>query len=230
MNSNNSLADQAPTLESLLAQRFSCRAFKPDPVPRSTIEAILSLAQRTASWCNSQPWQVVITSGAATERYKEAMLAPSVEGEPGPDFDFPAAYVGVYQERRRACGLQLYAAVGVPRGDRDAAARQARENFRLFGAPHVAIVTTDRSLGTYGAIDCGAYVSNFMLAARSLGVASIAQAALATRPQRVRELFGLPEDRLVVCGVSFGLPDESHRANSFRTTRADLEQVVSWVS
>ena len=85
---------------------------------------------------------------------------------------------GAYQQRRRECGFGLYDAVGIAHGDRAASARQAMENFRLFGAPHVAIVTSEKALGVYGAVDCGAYVNNFMLAARSLGVASIAQAAL----------------------------------------------------
>ncbi|MNQ73541.1 Nitroreductase family protein [compost metagenome] len=39
-------------LEAWLHARHSCRAFLPEPVPRDTIERILSLAQRTASWCN----------------------------------------------------------------------------------------------------------------------------------------------------------------------------------
>ena len=47
-------------LEELLSERYSCRAFRPEPVPRPTIERILTAAQKTASWCNSQPWQVVI--------------------------------------------------------------------------------------------------------------------------------------------------------------------------
>jgi hypothetical protein len=55
------------------------------------------------------------------------------------------------------------------RGDREAYAKQGLENYRLFGAPHVAIVTSDEALGTYGAVDCGAYVNNFLLAAQSLG-------------------------------------------------------------
>ena len=58
---------QAPAdaaLEDWLLARHSCRAFQPQPVPRVTIERILSLAQRTASWCNCQPWQVAITEGA----------------------------------------------------------------------------------------------------------------------------------------------------------------------
>jgi hypothetical protein len=45
-------------------------------------------------------------------------------------------------------------------------AKQALENYNFFGAPHVAIIHTNEPLGIYGAIDCGAYVSNFMLARR----------------------------------------------------------------
>ena len=56
---------------------------------------------------------------------------------------------------------------------------QALENFRLFGAPHVLIVTSERDLGVYGAVDCGLYGGSLLLAAQSLGIATIAQAALA---------------------------------------------------
>lgn len=215
------------SFEELLDSRYSCRGFLPEPVPRAAIEQILRISQRTPSWCNTQPWQVSITSGAATERFREAMLG-AIEREPSPDFAWPAAYQGVYQERRRECGFALYESVGVARGDRAASARQAQENFRLFGAPHLAIITTDASLGVYGAIDCGGWVGNFMLAARSLGVATVAQAALSSWPNIVREQLGLSADRLVVCGVSFGLEDASHPANRFRTTRAPLGTVVQW--
>lgn len=219
----------ASTLARLLAQRHSCRGFLPDPLPQATIERITALAQRSASWCNAQPWQVHITRGPATERFRQAMLAPVQPGEPGPDFTWPLEYQGVYQERRRECGLALYDSVGIPRGDREASARQGRENLRLFGAPHVAIITSPQALATYGAVDCGAYVANFMLAATSLGVACIAQAALAARPQRVRDCLGLPADRQVVCGISFGLADPAHPANAFRTTRAASAAAVTWV-
>jgi len=219
----------ATTLARLLAQRHSCRGFLPDALPDATIEHIVALAQRTASWCNAQPWQVFITRGQATQRFREALLAPVLADEPGPDFGWPMAYEGVYQERRRECGLALYDSVGIARGDREASARQGRENLRLFGAPHVAIITSPASLSTYGAVDCGAYVANFMLAATSLGVACIAQAALASRPQRVRDCLGLAADRLVVCGISFGLADAAHPANAFRTTRAETAAAVTWV-
>lgn len=218
------------TLPRLLADRFSCRGFLPEPVPRATQEELLALAQRTASWCNSQPWQVHITEGGATERFRAAMQAPRTADEPGPDFAWPSAYLGVYQERRRECGLALYDSVGIARGDREASARQGKENFRLFGAPHVAIITSDAALGTYGAIDCGGYVATFLLAAASLGIATVPQAALANAPERIRAFFNLGADRKVVCGISFGFSDAGHPANGFRTTRAAVTAAAGWLS
>ena len=217
-------------LETLLGRRHSCRGFRPDPVPRALVERMLTIAQRTASWCNSQPWQVVVTFGAETDRFRDALQGEiAARIEDGPDLPWPAAYEGVYLARRRECGFQLYESVGVERGDRAAGNRQAAENFRLFGAPHVMIVTTDAKLGTYGAVDCGAYVGNVLLAAESLGLAAIPQAALASRSGFIRRHFGLGDDRLVVCGISFGYEDVTHPANAFRTSRAGLDEAVTFL-
>lgn len=217
----------------LLSARFGCRGFLPNLVPRSVVHRILTLAQLTASWCNTQPWQLVVTEGAGTERFRRALLdhATVHAGSSPAEFDFPGPqYTGAYLERRREVGWQLYDSVGVSHGDRIGAARQALENFRLFGAPHVAIISTDRDLGAYGAVDCGAYVGNFVLLAQSLGIASIPQAALAHFSPFVRDYFGLRADRRIVCGISFGYQDAGHAANQFRTRRADLEEAVTWVA
>lgn len=220
---------RADVLEALLTERHSCRGFKPDPVPRDTIARLLAIAQRTASWCNAQPWQVHVFSAAATDRVRAELLEYVRTHEPQGDLDWPAAYEGVYLERRRECGWQLYNATGVARGDHEAGQRQRLENFRLFGAPHVAVVTTNAPLGVYGAVDCGAYVANFMTAAWSLGVASIAEAALASVAPFWREKLKLGADRQVVCGISFGYEDAAHPANGFRTSRAPLAQAVDWI-
>jgi nitroreductase len=217
-------------LEELFSERFSCRAFQPESVARPTIERILNAAQKTASWCNSQPWRLEITSGAATGKFRDVMYSAASSGRPNSgDFPFPREYRGVYLERRRESGFQLYNAVGIPRGDKEGYAKQALQNFNFFGAPHVAIVHTDEALGVYGAIDCGGYVTSFMLAAQALGVATVPQAALAFHSEVVRKHFGLSDDRRVVCGISFGYPDRDHRANSYRTTRAGIADTVTFV-
>jgi nitroreductase len=220
----------ADALERLLATRHSCRGFLPDPVDDAVIERILQIAQRTPSWCNAQPWRIIITKGAATERFRSALCDHVANTAAAPDIAFPREYRGAYLERRRECGFQLYEAVGVARGDREAYARQMFENYKFFGAPHVAILTSDEALGAYGAVDCGAYVNSFLLAAQGLGVASIPQAALASHSTFVREYFGLGADRILVCGISFGYEDRAHKANAYRTTRAPLEDVVTFVT
>lgn len=224
----DTLADVA-ALDGLLARRHSCRAFLRVPVEEPVIARLLAMAQKTASWCNSQPWQVVVTSGEATERLRRGFMARSAAGQMDSDVAFPPDYLGVYKVRRRETAERLYRSVGVAMGDRAASGRQAVENFRFFGAPHVAIISAPKSLTGYGAIDCGAYVANFLLAATSLGIATIAQAALATQCAWLHDELGIGEDRDILCGISFGYADIAHPANAFRTDRAPLQEAVRFV-
>ncbi len=147
-----------------------------------------------------------------------------------PHFAFPARYSGIYQDRRRECGLALYESVGISRGDRVSSAREAAKNFALFGAPHAAIITTEADLGIYGVLDCGLYLQTFLLAAESVGLGAIPQAALAAHSNFIAEFFGLPQNRRVVCGISFGWPAPQHPANGFRTSRASINETVRWVA
>lgn len=215
-------------LNALLSERYSCRAFRSDPVSRDQIEQIVESAMRVPSWCNAQPWQLVVTSGAETDRFRNALLHEASHAAPTPDLPFPTSYNGVYQDRRRACGWALYKAVGIEKGDRKASAQQMMENFTLFGAPHCAILSSPAELGAYGALDCGGFVTAFSLVAQAQGVASIPQAAVAAYGPFLHRFFEIPDDRLVLCAISFGYAEKSHPANSFRTERAALDDVVDW--
>lgn len=219
--------DDSVTLEKLITERWSCRAYLPQPVPRPTIDRMLKIAGRSASWCNTQPWQVIVTEGEGTERLRELLTAVPY-GEQNSDFPFPQQYTGVHRERRREVGRQLYESVGVGRDDREGARRQASKNFELFGAPHVMIITTGEELGHYGVLDCGLFIQGALLAAQSLGLGAIPQAALAARSDVLREHFQLSDDRKVVGGISFGWPDLDDPVNQFRSHRADLEEFVTW--
>jgi nitroreductase len=218
------------TLADLLNNRYSCRAFRPEPVPRYVIEQVMGLAQLSPSWANTQPWEVIVTSGAATERLREALLndLDSDDALQPSDIPFPEGYTGVRQDRRREVAWQLYESVGVAKGDRRASAVQARENQRLFGAPHALLIHTKREMGPYGAIDCGLYLGTLMLGIEAMGLGIIAQAALAQHSGVIKSMFDIPDDTMFVVGASFGYPEPGHRANGFRSRRADPADNVMW--
>ncbi|MGN0064318.1 MAG: nitroreductase [Nocardioides sp.] len=207
-----------------LAQaRHSCRAFLPEPLEADLVTDLLDVAGSSASWCNVQPWQVVVTGPEETEKLRSFLAERIPTSAGGYDITPPASYEGAHAERRRGSGFALYEAVGVARDDKAGRMQQAWRNFTFFDAPHVAVLTADAALGPYALVDCGGWLSTFMLAATSAGVATVAQAAIASQSGLVREFFDLPEDRHVVCAISFGRPDPEHPANQFRTDRVGVE-------
>ena len=215
-------------LKRLLDKRHSCRGFVNKQVPQTTIEEIVGIAQKVPSWCNAQPWQLAICSPNKTKELSAKLMKAVEVGMHEPEITFPELYQGVYKERRSTCGWQLYDAVGVSRGDREGSFKQMMENYRFFGAPQVAIVSSPKELGTYGAIDCGAFVTAFTLAAEGAGVATIPQAAVAAIAPVVRQVIDLPKDRNIVCAISFGYEDVMHPANQFRTGRVTPDEVIDW--
>ena len=63
----------------LLVNRFSCRAYKPDPVSREAVDKILEAARRAPSACNRQPWRfAVVTEEALRTRLLDEGTLPGL--------------------------------------------------------------------------------------------------------------------------------------------------------
>jgi nitroreductase len=77
-------------------------------------------------------------------------------------------------------------------------------------------------------LDCGAFITGVTLAATARGVATIPQAAIASYAPLMHRFFDLSETRIVLCAIALGYADAGHEANSFRTTRAPLDEVLRW--
>ena len=210
--------------------RYSCRAYLSKEVTNENINQIVSTASKVPTWCNAQPWSVLVTKGNQTKAFSKALVDAVKSGPMNPDFDWPKQYTGEYQARRRVCGYQLYESLGIAREDRKSRAEQMMQNFKFFGAPHVAIITTESDLGPYGAMDCGGFIALFALAARALGVASVVQASVTGYAPIIRSHFRIPENRLIQTAITFGYENKDHPANGFRTQRAAIEDVVDIIS
>ena len=207
-----------------IAGRRSIRAFRPDRVPRETIERLLTLAGMAPSGSNIQPWSVHVLHGERRRELSRVLLEAHNGGVEGaPDYHYyPKTWLEPFLERRRRTGWLLYESLGIAHGDREAAHAYRGTNYNFFGAPVGLIVTVGRSMEHGSWIDIGAFVQTLMIAARALGLHTCAQAAFANYGDLVRATLGIPASEIVVCGVSIGHADLDHPANRARAPRADI--------
>ncbi|HEY3468429.1 MAG TPA: nitroreductase [Amycolatopsis sp.] len=221
------------TVEEALLGRRSCRAFRPDPVPRAQVERILDLAARSASNSNSQPWQVHVLTGAAKRALSADLLCAYDEGrraagefayQPGAD-----QWLEPFRTRRRRFGEGLYRdALGLGPEDTEGRRDHHRRNYEFFGAP-VGMILTVSKLPLQGAlVDAGLFLQALMLAARGAGLHTCAQASLLDFHPVLRRHVRIPDDHVVVCGIALGYADEEHRLSTHRTTREPVSAFATF--
>lgn len=207
------------SIASLLHERHSTRGFLPDPVAPETLDTLFAMAQRAPSWCNIQPWRLVITDPPMTRIVSEALLTCAKSQLPAADVPFPLVYPEPYDGFRKKCGGALYGAMGIAREDKSKRYDAWLRNYEVFGAPHLVVVSRDKRLGEYATLDVGVWLGTLLLAAQSLGIDTCPMASIAAYPQPLRELLDIPEDELILFGIAIGKADPEVAANSARTTR-----------
>ena len=223
----------AAAVADALESRRSIRAFLPTPVPRDVLEAILALASRAPSGTNTQPWRVHVLTGAARQRLVDRILAayddPEVLAAHSEEYDYyPRQWVSPYLERRRKVGFDLYALLGIAKGDKDRMKAQHARNYRFFGAPVGLIFTIDRILGQGSWLDYGMFLQNLMIAARAQGLHTCPQAAFTQFHRIITEELGLPPEQMVVCGMALGYADPAAVENSLRTERTPVAEFTEF--
>lgn len=202
--------------------RRSVRAFLPTPVPQEMVAEILSVAACSPSGTNTQPWQVIALAGEARKRLCDRVLHAfhHEQGEHQPEYDiYPTEFVEPYLGRRRKCGFDLYALLGIAKGDKVSMHHQHARNFSFFDAPVGLIFIVDRRMTRSSWIDYGMFLQNIMLAARARGLDTCPQVAWALYPGLLTELLKIPDRHMVVCGMALGHADASAAVNDLRTER-----------
>lgn len=207
-----------------IAGRRSVRRFLPDPVPEETVRRILEVSARAPSGTNSQPWFVHVAMGAARDRVSREVIAAAKAGERKEEYAYsPHPWFEPYVTRRRKVGYDLYALYGIKREDMAARTAAGLRNFEFFGAPVGLFFSMDRRL-LYGSwLDVGMFMQNVMVAARGFGLETCPQEAWCSYGPAVRRALGIPDDQVLMSGMSLGYEDTSAPENKLVTVREPVD-------
>ena len=216
-----------------IVSRRSIRAFRPDPVPQHDIDAILEVATSAASGVNTQPWRVHVVTGEAKQRLSDAIaridddltLSESL-AEP---YDYyPKEWKSPFVERRRKVGWDLYGLLGIAKGDKVRMHEQHGRNYRFFDAPVGLFFTLNRVMCTGSFLDYGMFLQSVMVAARARGLDTCPQVAFTKFHRVISELLRIPDEELLVCGMSLGFADASKIENTLVTERNPVDQFTTY--
>jgi nitroreductase len=222
-------------VDAAIVSRRSIRAFLSTPVAREDIEAILEVASRAPSGTNTQPWRVVVLTGAAKDRLGDAILAAYADPQEAQRHTeeypyYPREWVSPFIDRRRKVGWDLYALLGLTREDKAGMAAQHGRNYRFFDAPVGLIFTIDRVMEQGSWLDYGMFLQNIMVAARARGLDTCPQAAFTQYHRIIAEQLQLPSNEMLVCGMALGFADPGKVENTLITVREPVSGFTRYVA
>lgn len=228
----------AASVDAAISTRMSARAFLPKPVPRATIEHLLTLASRAPSGTNTQPWKVYVLQGASRNALVDKVCAahdalradPSLAAQYREEYDYyPEQWVSPYIDRRRENGWSLYGLLGITKGDKDKMHAQHQRNFRFFDAPVGLMFTLDKVMGRGSLVDYGMFLENLMIAARGHGLHTCPQAAWNGFAKIILPHIDASDSEMLVCGMALGFADPDEKVNGFHTPREPVASFTQWL-
>jgi len=210
-----------------IQERKSIRAFRPDPIPKEQIEAVLNLAIYAPSAINLQPWEFTIVMGEERERLSRRLIK-------------------AYREKNISCGPDAVKPLPKTFGKRGAKTLEAMNPFfkemgvqsdqfinegscNFYGAPVAIIICLDDAFSKARFVDIGAVLGYFVLAAHELGLGTCPIGLITAYEDEIKDVLNIPENKMVVIGIALGYPDSESPINRFKSFREDLEKFVRWI-
>lgn len=238
MTTTDTLFGASPTVSDAIHTRRSMRAFTAQDVSDETIQRLLTVAARSPSGTNTQPWKVYVLKGQTRHRLVAEVCAahdalrqdPSLASQYQEEYDYyPKEWVSPFIDRRRENGWSLYGVLGIQKGDKDRMHAQHQRNYRFFDAPVGLMFTLDRVMGRGSLLDYGMFLQNLMLAAREEGLHTCPQAAWNHFSKIIMPILGAGDNEMLVCGMALGYADANEVVNTFYTPREKVEEFTTWL-
>jgi nitroreductase len=224
--------ESIPFIDDLIRDRHTKRAFLDRPVALETVKEILTVAGYAPSSSNSQPWRCYVVTGKARERITTAAVGAFRAGPEklAPEYPFfPQPLHDPYLTRFNTFRGQLGDAQGVCRSDKVGRMHDVERQFLFFDAPVGIIFTMDRRLEWASFICYGCFLQNIMLAAKGRGLDTCPQQIWSLQHPLLRTELGLPENQMVVAGMSLGWADNSMPENQMNVKKLQLEDFATFI-
>ena len=212
--------------------RRSIRGYQDKAVPQKLIEEILTLAMRSPSSMNTQPWNFTVVSGDVLDKIRAGNTERNLAGVPhSREFRIGNAFEGQHRDRQVGVAKQLFAAMGIAREDKEARHDWVLRGFRQFDAPVCVIITYDRELADSDdtAFDCGAVTTALVNAAWSRGLGAVINSQGIMQSPVVREHAGIADDQVIMKAVALGWPDDSFPANAVVSERKSVAEAARFI-
>ncbi len=212
-----------------IKSRQSYRAFKPDPVPGETLQKIVEAASNSPSYTNTQPWEMAVVTGKKKDTLSQKLLELAKANAPtSPDIPAPASWPEQMLRRREEHGARRLNTIGVKREDKEGREALRLMNYEFYGAPCVAFLFMDSSLGEWSIFDMGLFAQNLILTAYSLGVGSCIQASVTEYAKEIKEFLDVAEDKKLLVSIPMGYPAPDAVLNTYRSLKKAPQEFVQW--
>jgi nitroreductase len=215
-----------------IRNRKSIRGFKPDPVPKELLEAILDAACRAPSALNLQPWEFFVIGGEALREVCRENVRLMKAGAPleleVAESTFPRD--SVFRTRQVNLAKQLFKLMRIQREDQEKRAEWLERGFRHFDAPATIVIVQDGALtGSGPLLDIGAVMQSICLIAWKHGLGTCIARQGVFYPEVLRKVAGIPKAKKIVIAISIGYPDWGFPANAVETDRERAADITTWV-
>ena len=210
-----------------IRERRSTRAFKPISIPRETIEDILRLATNAPSANDLQPWEFVVVMDDEKDRLSRRLIKAYKEKQ----ISCGSGAVKPLPEAVRQRGIHTLESMkpyveGIGTSV-DSFINEGSVNF--YGAPAAIIICLDDCFSARQLVDVGAAVGYMVLAAQAFELATCPIGLIADYADEIKDLLNIPENKKVVIGIALGYADHDNPIGQFRSSRAELSEMVRWI-
>lgn len=220
------------SIAEIILQRKSIRGFKPDPVPKETLQNVLQIALHSPSAMNTQPWKLHIAAGDVLKELGHDNITSLTSGTPpGLEVKVQESHEGVYKTRQVDLAKQLFGLMEITREDQEGRFDWMQRGFRYFDAPAAILLAYENAMEPTSPLvhyDLGILAHAICLAALQYDLGTCIHGQGAMYPQNLRKHLNIPESQTIFNCISIGYPDWNFPANQVESKREPVENVASW--